>query len=165
MPDGHGQQGAPTIMAGRTVTWVAFAALVALVGCAEKGPYLDISGGSFVFNYARSEIYAGFVAAPLRTLPEQARIEATFENPAGGVPIVLQDVTPGRREYSFLTDALHGVRADRDYDVTVRLIAADGEEIEKIVKKFHSDIDQSKLPDKPLVVGPGYARNPDLKGQ
>ncbi len=153
-------------MARRTVMWLAFAALLVLAGCAEKGPYLDISGGGFVFNYAESEIYAGFVAAPLRTLPDHARIEATFENPAGGAPIVLaKDVTPGRREYSFMTDALHGVRADRDYAVTVRLIAADGTAIETIDKAFHSDIDQSQFADKPLVVGPGIPPNPDRNGQ
>ena len=149
-------------MGGRATKGLVLAAVLALAGCAEKGPYLDISGGGFVFNYAEAEVYVGFVAAPLRTLPDHTRIEATFENPAGGAPIVLaKDVTPGRRSYSFLTDALTGVRADRDYAVTVRLIAADGTTIETIDKTFHSDIDQSKLPDKPLTVGPGIPANPD----
>ena len=150
-------------MLGRGVKGLAFAAILALAACSEKGPYLDISGGGFVFNYRLSEAYAGFIAAPLRTLPEHARIEATFENPSGGPPIVLlKDVTPDRREYSFTTDALKGIRANTDYDVTVRLIGADGTVIETVDKKLHSDLDQSVLGDKPLTIGPGYTPNPDL---
>ncbi len=119
-----------------TVTGLTLAAMAALAACSEKGPYLDISGGGFVFNYRLSEAYEGFIAAPLRTLPDHARIEATFENPAGGPPIVMaKDVVANRREYSFTTDALHGIKADRDYDVTVRLVAADGTTIETIDKK------------------------------
>ncbi len=150
-------------MLGRGVKGLALAAIVALAACSQKGPYLDISGGGFIFNYRLAEAYAGFIAAPLRTLPEHARIEATFENPSGGPPIVLsKDVTPNRREYSFTTDALKGIKANIDYDVTVRLIGADGKVIETIDKKLHSDLDQSVLGDKPLTVGPGYTPNPDL---
>ncbi len=150
-------------MIGKAVTWLALAAVVALAGCLERGPYLDISGGGFVFNYRLSEAYAGLIAAPLRTLPEHSRIEATFENPSGGPPIVQsKDVTAERREYTFTTDALSGIKANKDYTVTVRLIAADGKVIETIDKKLHSDLDQSVLADKPLTVGPGYTPNPDL---
>ncbi len=150
-------------MAARTLSWIAFAAVLALAGCSRSGPYLDISGGGFIFNYRLAEAYAGFIAAPLRTLPDHARIEATFQNPAGGPPIVIsKDVTPGRREYSFTTDALKGIKANTDYAVTVRLISADGKEIEKIDKTLHSDLDQSILGDKPLTVGPGYTPNPAL---
>lgn len=151
-------------MVGRVVIWLALAAILGLGACSEKGPYLEVSGGGFVYNYRLSEAYAGFVAAPRRTLPENSRIEATFENPSGGPPIVIaKDVTPGRREYSFTTDALKGIVANRDYDVTVRLIAADGKTIETIDKKLHSDLDQSILGDKPLTIGPGYTPNPELK--
>jgi hypothetical protein len=134
-----------------------------LFGCSDNGPYLDISGGGFIFNYRVSEAYAGFIAAPLRTLPEHSRIEATFEDPAGGTPIVLtMDVVPARKEYSFSTPPLSGIKANTDYGVTIRLLAADGTEIEKIDKKFRSDVDESVLADKPLTVGPGYTKNPAL---
>ena len=73
-----------------------------------------------------------------------------------------KDVTAKRKEYPFTTDALTGIVADRDYDVTVRLIGADGKVIETIDKTFRSDVDQSVLADKPLVIGPGYTPNPDL---
>ncbi len=151
-------------MGGRTVALLALLGVLALAACSDKGPYLDISGGGFVFNYRLSEAYAGIVAAPLRTLPENSRIEATFENPSGGLPIVLtKDVTPGRKVYSFTTDALTGIKANKNYNITVRLKSADGKTIETIGKTIHSDLDQSVLADKPLTVGPGYTPNPDLK--
>ncbi len=150
-------------MLGKTVRSLAIAGVLLLAACGEKGPYLDISGGGFIFNYRLSEAYAGFVAAPLRTLPENARIEATFENPSGGPPIVLsKPVAAKRREYTFTTDPLTGIVANKDYDVTIRLIGADGTVIETLDKKLHSDLDQSVLADKPLTVGPGYTPNPDL---
>lgn len=150
-------------MVGRIVTWLAFAVVLALAACSEKGPYLDVSGGSFVFNYRLAEAYAGLVVAPRRALPDHSRIEARFEDPSGGPPIVLsKDVTAGRREYSFTTDALKGIVANRDYRVTVRLVGADGTAIETIEKTFRSDVDQSILGDKPLTAGPGDAKNPDL---
>jgi hypothetical protein len=148
---------------GKTLKWLALLGVVGLAACSEKGPYLDISGGGFIFNYRLAEAYAGFIAAPRRTLPEHSRIEATFENPSGGVPIVLsKDVTAGRSEYSFTTDALHGIKANTDYDVTVRLVGGDGKTIETTDKKLHSDLDQSVLGDKPLTIGPGYTKNPAL---
>jgi hypothetical protein len=150
-------------MAGKAVKALALGVIATLTACSNKGPYLDISGGGFILNYRLSMAYAGFVAAPLRTLPEHSRIEATFENPSGGPPIVLsKDVTPGRNEYSFSTDPLKGIKANKPYDVTIRLIGADGKVIESIDKKFTSDVDESVLADKPLTIGPGYTRNPAL---
>ena len=73
-----------------------------------------------------------------------------------------EDVTAKRRKYTFTTDPLTGVKANKDYDVTIRLIGADGKVIETLDKKLHSDLDQSVLADKPLTVGPGYTPNPDL---
>ena len=150
-------------MKGTMLGRLVLASIVLLFGCSDNGPYLDISGGGFIFNYRVSEAYAGFIAAPLRTLPEHSRIEATFEDPAGGTPIVLtMDVVPARKQYSFSTPPLSGIKANTDYDVTIRLVAADGSEIEKIDKKFRSDVDESVLADKPLTVGPGYTKNPAL---
>ncbi len=145
------------------LTGLGLAVAMLLAACSDNGHYLDISGGSFIFNYRISEAYAGFIAAPLRALPAKSRIEATFENPAGGPPIVLsKDVVPARNEYTFTTDPLKGIKAGKGYQLTVRLIAADGSELEKITKTFRSDIDESVLADKPLTIGPGYTPNPAL---
>ncbi len=142
---------------------LALALIMLLFGCSDKGPYLDISGGGFIFNYRVSEAYAGFIAAPLRTLPEHSRIEATFEDPGGGSPIVLsEDVAPARTQYTFSTQPLFGIKANTDYEVTIKLVAADGKELEKVTKTFRSDVDESVLAEKPLTIGPGYTKNPAL---
>ena len=73
---------------------------------------------------------------PCARCPSTARIEATFENPSGGPPIVLtKDVTPGRKVYSFTTDALTGIKANKNYNITVRLKSADGKTIETIERQ------------------------------
>jgi hypothetical protein len=42
----------------------------------------------------------------------------------------------------------------------MRLLDAEGKEIARYERNFHTDVDQSTLPDQPLVVGPGYEQNP-----
>ena len=63
-------------------------------------------------------------------------------------------VTEDRRRFSFVTPPLTGIKADKDYAVVVRVIDADGAEVQRVETKIHSDLDQSILPDVPLTVGP-----------
>ena len=124
--------------------------------------YIKVGGGGFVFNYRVAEATAGVIAEPQRDLPNGATIEASFENPAGGEPIVIaKSVTEGRKRYSFDTPPLSGVQGGRTYAVTVRVIDSDGKELQKVDYQLRSDVDESVLPDKPLTIGPGYARNPE----
>jgi hypothetical protein len=137
------------------------AALLALAACSDDSPYVVVSGGGIVFNYRIAEATAGIVAEVARVLPEGGVIEASFENPAGGPPIVeTKPVTEDRRRFSFVTPPLIGIKADTDYKVVVRVLDAEGTEVQRVETKLHSDLDQSILPDVPLTLGPGYARNP-----
>ena len=43
----------------------------------------------------------------------------------------------------------------------VVLAAADGVELQRIERAFESDVDQSVLPERPLVIGPTYQPNID----
>ena len=139
----------------------AFLALLALAGCSDDTPHVVVSGGGIIFNYRIAEATAGIVAEVARTLPEGGAVEASFENPAGGDPIVeTKTVTGDRRRYSFVTPPLHGIKADTDYVVVVRVLDAAVNEVERVETSIHSDVDQSVLPKVPLTVGPGYARNP-----
>lgn len=136
-------------------------ALAALAGCSDDAPYVVVSGGGIMFNYRIAEATAGIVAEVARTLPEGGTVEASFENPAGGEAIVeAKPVTEDRRRFSFVTPPLTGIKADTDYAVVVRVLDADGKEMQRVETKVHSDLDQSILPKVPLTVGPGYARNP-----
>ena len=49
------------------------------------------------------------------------------------------------------------------YQVTIRLLDKDGKELQRIERPYKSNLDQAILPEKPLVVGPGYTPNPDLQ--
>ena len=69
-------------------------------------------------------------------------------------------MTDDRRRFSFVTPPLSGIKADTDYTVVVRVLDADGSELQRVETRVHSDLDQSILPTAPLTLGPGYARNP-----
>ena len=150
-----------------TPSWMRAILLLAVLTVAacssEFGPYIELRGGGFLFNYRIAEATAGLVVVPLRTLPEGSAIETSFENPAGGPPIVLSEkVSPKQTKFDFTTPPLTGIKADKDYAVTVRLVDAGGKELQRIDKMFRSQLDQSVLPPKPLTIGPGYTRNPEL---
>ncbi len=137
-------------------------AAVVLAACdnADK-PYLAFAGGGFIFNYRQATADYGFVARVERALPAGGVIEAQFDNPAGGAPIVVrQDVRAGRRSYVFRTPPLRGVRANHDYQVVLRLLDTQKTEIASYKTSYRSSADQSVLPGSPPVVGPGYQRAP-----
>jgi hypothetical protein len=138
-------------------------ALALAAACApQDGPYLEFLGGGFVFNYRLAEADYGFVVKRLRRLPGGTIIEARLENPAGGEPFVLRETAAwDRLEYVFRSPPVRGVKADRDYRVEVRLIdPADGRVFATYARAFRSDVDQSVLPERAPVVGPGYQTAP-----
>jgi len=135
---------------------IGMVAVAILAGCSEdSGDYIKVGGGGFIFNYRIAEATAGVIAEPQRDLPDGSKIEASFENPAGGEPIVVAKLaTQGRTRYSFDTPPLSGIKGGRDYAVTVRVIGSDGTELQKVDYQLRSDIDQSVLPDEPLATFP-----------
>jgi hypothetical protein len=141
-----------------------FLALALVAGCSgEPGPAFEIVGGGFIFNYRLAEATAGLVVVPRREFPAGSSVEMTFENPAGGAPIVIaHPASPETRQLDFVTPPLSGVKADRAYLVVVRLLDGQGKELARIEKNFRSQLDQSKLPAAPLTIGPGYTPNPQL---
>jgi hypothetical protein len=148
----------------RKIIVLTFALLLAACGEDQNAPYLSFAGGGFVFNYRNAEAFYGFVARPLRTLPEGGVIEAQFEVPGTPEPAISREkVVPGKVQYSFQSPNLTGIEAKRDYKAVMRLIDAQGKEVARYERNFHTDVDQATLPNQPLVVGPGYQKNPELK--
>ncbi len=140
------------------------ASAVALAACSQQSEtYMDLAGGGFIFNYRIAEAYAGVVLVPRKPLPADATIQVTMENPAGGQPLVMKQSTPpGTGRIELTTEPLKGIKADTDYAVHIRLVAADGTDLQVIDKKFRSQLDESVLPSAPLTIGPGYTPNPQL---
>jgi hypothetical protein len=149
----------------RIVIVIAALAAIALAGCdddADDRPYISFAGGGFIFNYNIAEAFYGFVATPERSIPPGTILEARFEDPAGGDPLVVtQAARDGMIQYTFRTPPVTGVEADRDYIVELRLRTPDGTQIASYTKAFRSDIGQDMLPERPLTIGPGYQPNPD----
>jgi hypothetical protein len=142
---------------------VALLALALAAACSpEDGPYLEFLGGGFVFNYRLAEADYGFVVKRLRRIPGGTVIEARLENPAGGAPFVLRETASwDRLEYVFRSPPVRGVVAGREYRVEVRLVnPADQRVIATYARTFRSDVDQSVLPERPPVVGPGHQLAP-----
>lgn len=150
-------------MGARTLSAVMVAWL-AMAGCSEdpSRPYLAFAGGGFVFNYRLAEASYGIVLKPLRPLPEGSVVEVSFEDPAGGPPIARS--RPGRTDGGrlvFETPPVHEVAAGRRYRVTIVLRDATGGVLQRLERTVTSTLDQSVLPPRPLVIGPGYTASPD----
>ncbi len=126
-------------------------------------PYVEFAGGGFVFNYNVAVAYYGFVARVVRPVPPGTILEAEFEDPAGGPPIVTRGVAGVyARQFRFESPPVEGVRADRDYRVVLRLIDPDtGALMAAYSRNFRSELDQDMLPAAPTTIGPGYRPNPD----
>jgi hypothetical protein len=152
-----------TRLLGKRRFWLAGLALAtaALAACVDQSRYLEIAGGGFIFNYRDASATYGVVLLPRRDPPEGATIEARFDDPAGGGPIVLSREARGGGRIEFQTPPLSGVKAGVPYHVVVTLRAADGSELLRLEKDYTSDLDQSVLPERPLAIGPGYQKNID----
>jgi hypothetical protein len=128
-----------------------------------EGPAASFAGGGFVFNYRVGQAYYGVVVKTEGTLPQDAVIEGQFENPTGGDAVVVQvKAANDQRKYVLRTPPVKGVKKDVPYKVVVRILEKpDGAELQRIERTIKSDVDQSLLPQSPLVIGPGYELNPE----
>jgi hypothetical protein len=139
----------------------SLAALALLASCSGESEYLKPGGGGFIFNYRNAEASYGLILFPTRDPPAGAIIEVSFENPAGGEPILVSRPARGGGRIDFQTPPVTGVEKGKRYQVVAVLRAANGDELQRIAKSFASEVDQSMLPERPLAIGPGYQRNID----
>ncbi|MDM9629233.1 hypothetical protein QTL95_25405 [Rhizobium sp. S152] len=146
------------------VSILLISAAAALSGCQRQNEEaVEVSGHVFVFNY-RVAIATYLVTLNKKgTLPEGAVAIAEFENPAGGDPLVTEEkIFPAWDRITLQSPAIHCVKKDRPYTVSIRLVDAKGSTLQSLKTTVTSDVDQSIMPGKPLVVGPLYTKNPDV---
>jgi hypothetical protein len=128
-------------------------------------PYLKILGGGFVYNFRIAEVFYGFTALVVRPLESGSVIEATFEDPGGGDPLVVRErVSSMTDRYSLRSPPVRGVLKDKTYKVSIRVL--DREEKHQLWARtldYRSQLDDTVVPEKPLTVGPGYHRNPEAE--
>ena len=130
-------------------------------------PYLQVMGGGFIFNYRVADVYYGFTAAIARPLPTGSIVEASFEDPAGGPPHVVRQRVGGAEtaRLSLRSPPVRGVEAGHPYKVEVRVLDREGQRLLWSRElAFRSGISDAVVPDRPLTIGPGYARNPAAGG-
>jgi hypothetical protein len=130
-----------------------------------EGEYFRIDGKIFVFNYRVATATYLVNLAPLRPVEEGQTAVVSFEDPAGGGPLVVrQKIWPKMPKTTIESPPLRCVVKDRPYAISIRIEGPDGSVRQTIETTLASVDDQSILPDKPLVVGPLYTPNPELKG-
>lgn len=130
-------------------------------------PFLQILGGGFIFNYRVSDVYYGFTAVVQRPLPTGSIVEVEFEDPAGGPAHLVRQRMGGAEmaRFSLRSPPVRGVEAGKAYHVAIRIL--DREERQMLWSHgmdFRSQIGDEIVPDAPLTIGPGYARNPQAGG-
>jgi len=127
-------------------------------------PYLVVAGGGFIFNYRVAEAFYGFTVNVQKPLEVGSIIQAQFEDPAGGPPFVEETRVNARTtHYSLRSPGVHNVNKGQPYEVVISLYDYTGKNlIERQTREFKSSLDSKIVPEKPLTIGPGYARNPEL---
>ncbi|AIC26670.1 hypothetical protein IE4771_CH01526 [Rhizobium etli bv. mimosae str. IE4771] len=129
----------------------------------EAENLVEVTGHLFVFNYRVASATYLLMLKKTGPIPDGSVIIAEFENPQGGAPLVLnQKVYPIDDKIALQSQNLHCVRKDRPYTVNVRLVDKDGKVLQELKTQFRSDLDQTVLPSKPLVVGAFYDKNPEV---
>jgi hypothetical protein len=130
-----------------------------------EGEYFRIDGKIFVFNYREARATYLVNLAPLQPVEDGQTAVVSFEDPAGGEPLVVrQKIWPKMPKTTIESPALRCVVKDRPYAISIVIEGPDGAVRQTIETTLASTDDQSILPDKPLVVGPLYTPNPELEG-
>jgi hypothetical protein len=75
-----------------------------------------------------------------------------------------QKLFPSQAKVTVESPPLECVVKDKAYKVAIRIESADGNLLQQIDTTMVSAQDQDMLPDRKLVVGPGYKPNPELAG-
>jgi len=142
------------------------AALAAtLTGCQrETGPDpLELTGKMFVFNYRLA--YATYTITLKKTepVPDGSVVVATFEDPAGREPLTLtRKLFPKLDKVVLESPDITCVKKERPYAVTIEVKGPDGATLQRLETTVTSNVDQSVMPARPLVVGPAYDKNPEV---
>ncbi len=143
------------------------AGAAALGGCRESGKdaLFEISGRLVVFNYREATLTYLVTLNPLKPIGEGQSIVTTMDNPAGGPQLVFgQKLFPGHTKVTIESPPLECVVKDRSYKVSIHVNGQDGALLQDIETTMVSAQNEDMLPDRKLVVGPGYDPNPELAG-
>ncbi|MGL4489285.1 MAG: hypothetical protein ACRCU5_07565 [Rhizobiaceae bacterium] len=143
------------------------AVLVFASGCREQAgdEYVTLTGRIFIFNYRIAQANYVVTLAKLKPTPEGARVVGRFDDPAGGDRLVIEKkIWTNNDKIVLESEALRCVVKDKPYHFDVEIRGPDNALLQTLSGTIVSTLDQDVLPDRPMLVGPAYTRNPDLKG-
>ncbi|MBW8909413.1 hypothetical protein AB6802_02195 [Mesorhizobium sp. RCC_202] len=146
---------------------VALIAAITLGACRDTGQdqLFAISGKLFEFNYRLAIATYVITLKPLRPMVDGQVAVVSFQNPAGGDPLIVnQKIWPKLPHITLTSPPLTCVVKDKPYSVSIRIQDASGALLQSIDTTMTSSEDQTMLPDRPLVIGPNYELNADLAG-
>jgi hypothetical protein len=127
--------------------------------------YIELSGRIFVFNYRVATATYVVTFSKLQQIPDGATMLTVFDNPAGGAAVeVRQKIWPKMAKIAVQSPPVFCIVKDKPYAFNSALIGPDGTRLQEISGTVISSLDQTVLPDRPLVVGPFYTPNPELEG-
>lgn len=144
------------------------AGLVGLTACQrEKGEDLfKLTGRIFVFNYRVSEASYMVTIEQQVQIPDGLTIVTQFQDPTGGKPIeITRTAWPKLKRVSLASGPIRCVKSGVPYSVDITVKNSSGETVQTIATTVTSNIDQSVLAAKPLLVGPVYEPNREVYKQ
>lgn len=152
----------------KSVLAITLVGLLGISACRDvggEGEFFAIGGKIFVFNYRVATATYLINLVPLQPVEDGQTAVVSFEDPAGGEPLVVrQKIWPRAQKTTVESPPLRCVVKSRPYAVSIRIEGPQGEVRQRIETTMASSEDQSILPDRPLVVGPLYTPNPELAG-
>jgi hypothetical protein len=157
----------PRFISRRTAVCAALLFTALLGACRDSGKeqLFAMSGKLFEFNYRLGIATYVVTLKPLRPVGEGQVAVVRFENPAGGDPLVVnQKIWPKLPHITLTSPPLKCVVKDKPYSVSIRIEDAGGALLQSFDTTMTSSLDQSVLPDRPLVTGPVYELNKELAG-
>lgn len=141
---------------------------LAAAGCREVPPdaYFELTGKLVVFNYRVATATYVITLGTLRPIPNDAVLETAFDDPRGGDPMVVTEkIWPMLNKISIESPPVFCIVKDRQYRFVIVIKDGSGNGLQKLEGTLTSSLDQTVLPDVPLVVGNAYEPNPDLAGR
>jgi hypothetical protein len=148
-----------------TIKQLALACLLAtaamLAGCQreQQGPY-ELQGHIFVFNYRMAQASYMITLRRTASVAEGTHFIAQFENPAGGAPVsVARRIYSAQERLSIESPDVRCIRKDRPYAASVEILDRENRLVQRIETTVTSTLDDTVLPQYPLVTGPAYEPN------
>ncbi|MDQ2705588.1 MAG: hypothetical protein M3Y43_10510, partial [Pseudomonadota bacterium] len=87
-----------------------------------EGEYFAVEGKIFVFNYREAKATYLINIVPVRSIEDELAAVASFENPAGGEPLVVrQKIWSKTAKTTIESPPLRCVVKDRPYRVSIRI--------------------------------------------